>query len=152
MRIYVSSTSEDLSEYRAAVFDQLRRMGHQVVGMPGYTADARGPVAKVLDDVTSADAYIGLFAFRYGFVPPGQQYSITEMEFRCATERRLPRLIFLVPENAPWPRNLMDRGEAGMRVDRLRSELLAQDGFTVAFFNDQRTDAPEGHASLYSLH
>ena len=138
MRIYVSSTSEDLREYRAAVVQQLRGLGHEVVSMEGYTADARSPVEKCLTDVASADAYVGLFAFHYGTVPPGYDYAITEMEFRTATEQALPRLIFLVPDDVEnWPFRFIDRGEAGMRMDRLRRELLTQHGFTAAFFSNQ---------------
>ncbi len=120
MRIYVSSTSEDLREYRRAVVEQLGRLGHQVISMEGYTADAHGPVEKCLADVASAEVYVGLFAFRYGSVPSGHDRSVTEMEFREASERKLPRLIFLVPDDATWPMRFVDRGEAGVRMDRLR--------------------------------
>jgi len=70
MRVCVSSTSENLHNFRAAVVQQLGRLGHQVVSMEGYTADARCPVEKCLADVASAEAYIGLFAFRYGSILP----------------------------------------------------------------------------------
>ena len=89
MRVCVSSTSENLHNFRAAVVQQLGRLGHQVVSMEGYTADARCPVEKCLADVASAEAYIGL--------------SVTEMEFSEASGRKLHRLIFLVPDDATWP-------------------------------------------------
>jgi hypothetical protein len=103
MRVYVSSTSEDLHDFRAAVVQQLGRLGHQVVSMEGYTADARGPVEKCLADVASAEAHVGLFASRYHSIPSGYNFSVTEMEFREASERKLHRLIFLVPDDAMWP-------------------------------------------------
>lgn len=137
MRIYVSSTSEDLRDFRAAVVEQLMRLGHQVVSMEGYTADARGPVEKCLADVASAEAYVGLFAFYYGSVPDGYEHSVTEMEFHKACELALPRLVFLVPDDASsWPPRFFDRGEKGEPMERLRRKLLAQKGFTVAFFKD----------------
>jgi len=131
MRIYVSSTSEDLREFRRAVVEQLGRLGHQVVSMEGYSADARGPVEKCLDDVASADAYVGLFAFHYGS-------GITEREFRKATELRLPRFIFLVPIDARWEMSFTDFGtESAAKMASLRRELEAQDGFVVAHFQDK---------------
>jgi len=137
MRIYVSSTSEDLRDYRAAVVQQLSRLKYDVVSMEGYTAVARDPIEKCLADVAAAEAYIGIFAFRYGTIPPGYDHSITEMEFRKACELSIPRLIFMVPDDAvQWPMRFVDRGEAGVFVDRLRRELLAQNGFTLKYFND----------------
>ncbi len=138
MRIYVSSTSEDLREFRAAVVQQLTRLDHKVVSMEGYTADARGPVEKCLADVASAEAYVGLFAFHYGSVPSGHELSITEMEFRKAGDRGLPRLIFLVPEDVEsWPVRFVDRGEAGVRMEKFRRALLEQVGFTAKFFKNE---------------
>lgn len=136
MRIYVSSTSKDLTDYRAAVVAQLQGMEHDVVSMHGYTADARTPVDKCLEDVRSAEAYVGLFAFHYGDIPNGCEYSITELEFREAGERSMPRLIFVVPEDIAWPVKLMDRGSASVPMERFRNNLMRQDGFTVAFFKD----------------
>jgi len=139
MKIYVSSTSADLSQYRKAVVEQLQRLGHEVVSMVGYSADARGPVEKVLADVANSEAYIGLFAFRYGTVPDGYEHSITELEFRKAAELSLPRLIFIVPEEGTnWAVNLIDKGEDWTRIERLRKELLAQKDFTAALFSTER--------------
>lgn len=138
MRIYVSSTSDDLKDFRAAVVKQLSELGHQVVSMDGYTADACGPVEKCLADVAKAETYVGLFAFHYGTIPAGYDCSITEMEFREAKKCKLERLIFLVPNNSNWPINYDDFGtEAGVRMRRLREELYAQDGFSAAFFQNQ---------------
>jgi tetratricopeptide (TPR) repeat protein len=138
MRIYVSSTSDDLRDYRAQVVKQLRGLNHDVVSMDGYTADARSPVEKCLADVASADAYIGLFAFHYGSIPEGYDASITELEFKRAGELSLPRLVFLVPDDVDvWPPRYVDRGTPGESMNSLRQTLLRQEGFTVAFFHDQ---------------
>jgi len=134
MRIYVSSTSEDLREFRRDIVEQLGRLGHQVVSMEGYSADARGPVEKSLGDVASADAYVGLFAFHYGS-------GITEMEFQKASELKLPRCIFLVPNDARWDMSFTDFGtEAGVKMARLRQEiqaLQARGEFTLTYFRDK---------------
>lgn len=155
MRIYVSSTSRDLTNYRAMVVAQLQRLGHDVVSMHGYTADARTPVDKCLDDVRSADVYVGLFAFHYGDIPNGYEYSITELEFREAGKRGLPRLIFVIPEDVAWPVNFVDRGSASVPMERFRSDLMRQDGFTVALFKDQTdllTQIPQAIQGLAPLH
>ena len=138
MRIFISSTSDDLQDYRTAVADQLDRLeGFEVISMEGYSAMPQGPLEKVLDDVASADVYILLFAFRYGSVPRGFERSFTELEFRQASDKNVPRLVFLVDEDANWKPRYFDKGEASIPMWRFRDELLAQDGFTAKLFKDK---------------
>jgi hypothetical protein len=135
--IYLSSTYEDLKDYRGAVFEALRKAGYEVLAMEDYVATDRRPVDKCLADVAGADIYIGLFAFRYGYVPPTEHgnpdgLSITELEFRHAEELRKPCLAFAVSEDAPWPPKFID-GLKGERINRLREYLLTEK--TASFFS-----------------
>jgi len=122
MRIYVSSTFDDLSEYRAACIRVLRQLGHEVVSMEDYVAESSIPVDKVVADVKSCDIYIVLVAWRYGYLPDKSRVtvevkdaikgdtSITDYEYLAAVEsqRKIKRLAFLLHERAPWPPHLMD--------------------------------------------
>ena len=101
MRIYVSSTSEDLKEFREAAIAAIWRLGHFPAAMEGYVAESIVPAEKCLRDVASSDLYIGIFAHRYGYVPDGSARSITEMEYRKAHERGIPTLIFLLDDGIP---------------------------------------------------
>jgi Domain of unknown function (DUF4062) len=102
MRIYVSSSYRDLSEYRAALLEVLGRLKHTAVAMENYVSEAQIPVEKCLTDVAGCDLYIGLFAWRYGQVQENSGRSITELEYRTALDRRIPVLIFLLHEEVPW--------------------------------------------------
>jgi Cdc6-like AAA superfamily ATPase len=123
MRVYVSSTSVDLRDHRAAVLAAIRRMGHQAAGMEDYGAEDRPPLDRCLEDVASCDVYVGIFAWRYGYVPEGHSRSITELEYRRAVEEGIPTLVFLADEEAPWPRRFIDRGADEQRIEALREEL-----------------------------
>lgn len=68
-QIYISSTFQDLAECREEVYRSLRQLQHDVVGMEDYVAEGSHPLAKCLQDVQACDVYVGLFAFRYGYVP-----------------------------------------------------------------------------------
>ncbi|HYR42575.1 MAG TPA: DUF4062 domain-containing protein [Terriglobia bacterium] len=106
-RIYLSSTFEDLKDCRAATIQLLRRMRHEVVAMEEYTAEDQWPADKCLADVAQCDLYIGLFAWRYGYIPSHnnpQRLSITELEYQQAVAAKKHCLIFLLKEEAPWPR------------------------------------------------
>src|SRR6516225_6601309 len=69
-RVYVSSTFEDLREYRAKVRLVLQQLRHVDVAMETYVAEPERPLEKCLEDVAASDLYAGIFAWRYGYVPP----------------------------------------------------------------------------------
>jgi formylglycine-generating enzyme required for sulfatase activity len=125
-RIYLSSTYEDLKEHREAVAQALRRLGHQVIGMEDYVAADQRALAKCLEDVGKCHVYVGVFAWRYGYVPdegnPGRK-SITELEYRHATDLEKPRLVFLLSDDAPWPPKFVDKGKSARLVNALRDDL-----------------------------
>ncbi|SBT39050.1 HEAT repeat domain-containing protein [Micromonospora auratinigra] len=123
MKVYISATQKDLLEYRAAVHAVARRLEIEDVAMEAYGADVRPPLDRCLADVRRCDLYVGLFAWRYGFRPPGQESSITELEYREALAAGKPCLVFLLAEETPWPVDLVDRGVDGERIVELRKEL-----------------------------
>jgi tetratricopeptide (TPR) repeat protein len=138
-KIYVSSTFVDLKDQRAAVDRTLRRLGHEVTSMENYVAGEARPLDKCLADVAGSDVYVGLFAWRYGYVPAADNpdgRSITELEYRKAGELAIPRLIFLLREGAPWPSRYRDQetgeGDGGGRIRALRGEL--EQRHVVAYF------------------
>src|SRR5262245_44714279 len=108
MRIFVSSTFEDLREHRAAAIRILRQLGHEVLAMEDLVAASAAPLVKVLEMIDRSEAYVGIFAWRYGYVPgkdpsPARQApppavknatygttSITAYEYLRAKERQLP--------------------------------------------------------------
>lgn len=130
-KIYLSSTYSDLVDHREAVYRTLRQMRHDVVAMEDYVATDERPLDKCTADVAACDLYVGIFAWRYGFQPPGKDRSITELELTEAVRHGKPTLIFLLDESAPWPPRQMDADRAA--IDRLRSRL--QQDHIVDFFS-----------------
>ncbi len=146
MRVYISSTSEDLKEYRAAVIAAIKLLEHEPVAMEYYVASPVTPVDKCLRDVIGCDLYVGLFAWRYGFIPDGYELSITELEYREAKKCDVPRLIFLVDEDTHWQNRYRDEGENGKKVQLLREEL--QKEYIVSFFKNPDDLATKVTASV----
>jgi hypothetical protein len=105
--IYISSTYEDLQEHRRAVSEVVRRLQHEPIGMEDYHAADERPLDRCLRDVRRCQAYIGILAWRYGFVPRGETLSITTLEYEEAGRRSIPRLLFLA-DDASWPKALRD--------------------------------------------
>jgi hypothetical protein len=103
--------------------------------MEDYVATDQRPVDKCLGDLGTCDLYIGIFARRYGYIPPQDNpdaKSITELEFRKAQSSAIPCLLFLLDEAAEWPPSQVEPGEGESRMRTLREELCAN--FTVSFF------------------
>jgi hypothetical protein len=129
MKVYLSSTLEDLREHRATVAASLRSMGHDVLGMEQYTAEDIRPLDRSLEDVRSSDVCVVIAAWRYGFVPTDAsnrkaKLSITELEYREAVDGKITVLAFLLDPQAPWPPSAMDAfgagGAAGVNAFRRR--------------------------------
>jgi hypothetical protein len=92
MRVYLSSTLNDLRPERQAVKDSLSSL-HTVV--ESYDADEQSVRDSCLADVATCQLYVGIVGLRYGFIPPGETKSITELEFDAAGEQRIERLVFV---------------------------------------------------------
>jgi hypothetical protein len=95
-RVYVSSTFADMKRERRAVLKWLQLARHQAID--SYLPNSDTVRDSCLDDVATCDLYVLVVGHRYGFVPaddnPGG-LSITQLEFRRAGERGIPRVALL---------------------------------------------------------
>lgn len=139
-KIYISSTFKDLQPQRQAALHALQELRHDVRGMESYVASGHRPVSVCLRDVEWCDFYVGIFAWRYGYVPEDdnpQRLSITELEYRRALAQGKECLIFLLNEQTPWVREWDDsvtkENGAGAQIERLRKDLQAR--HTVSRFS-----------------
>jgi uncharacterized protein DUF4062/iSTAND domain-containing protein len=119
-RIYVSSTFKDLEQERKMARDAILTLEHLPRCMENYTACEERPIENCLRDVRTCEGYVGVFAWRYGFVHPQESKSVTHLEYEEAGRRGIPRLIFILRDGAPWP---PDRREDNPQIAKLRAEL-----------------------------
>lgn len=138
-KIYISSTFSDLEPFRERVYRALRQLGHDVIAMEDYVATDARPLKKCLDDVERCDLYLGIFAWRYGYVPEKmdnpEEKSITELEFRHARRSGIDCTCFLLNEKARWPASKRDTGTALDRIRSFRDELSRD--LTISFFSNK---------------
>ena len=132
-RFYLSSSYRDLKPERATVAAALRAKGHAVTAMEGYPFSAECPVERCRSDAREADVLVGLFARRYGYVPPGESISITEIEYRSAVDAGTPIVCLLLDDATEWPERWTDAGSGGASLAALRRELCAR--HEAAFFS-----------------
>ena len=159
-RVFLSHTSE-LAEFPAgrsfvaAAAAAVTRAGDAVADMAYFTAREDQPSAYCREAVRGCGVYVGLIGLRYGSPVRDQpEMSYTELEFDTATEAGLPRLVFVLDEDAELripPTRVFDQ-EADRR-DRQRAfrDRLREAGVTVAHGRQPRSagaDAVPGAAGV----
>jgi predicted ATPase len=97
LRVFVSSTLQELAEERAAVAQAVRHLRLAPV-MFELGARAHPPRDLYRAYVDQSDVFIGIYWQRYGWVAPGEEVSGLEDEYRLATAK--PKLIYV---KAPAP-------------------------------------------------
>jgi tetratricopeptide (TPR) repeat protein len=100
-RILISSTALDLPEHRRHARDACERMSMLPLVQEQLAASPAGALAESYRLVDQADFYLGIFAFRYGTVPDGQEKSISELEYDRAVKRGIPTFIFIAHDEHP---------------------------------------------------
>lgn len=129
MKVFVSSTYEDLKEYRKAASDAILKMEHQPVMMEHILATTNPPKRECLDRVEESDIFLGIYAYRYGFIPKGDNISITEQEYHHAILKGKEVYCFIIDENFEWPSKLK---EDSIQLQDFLSKIKRD--YTVKFF------------------
>jgi len=106
-RVFLSSTSIDLTEHRDAVRQAIEELEQSIERMEVFVASHRSPFDECMRRVDDCDALVVLVAHRYGWIPSTDEggdgeRSITWHEVERARENGKPVFAFLVDESAPW--------------------------------------------------
>ena len=125
-KVMISSTALDLPEHRNQVRDACLRQGMFPLMMEYLPASDAEAIVESLRMVNEADIYLGVFAYRYGYVPKGHDISITEMEYNRAVERGIPRLLFLMHEKHPLTAADFETGEGAAKLAALKARLKTE--------------------------
>lgn len=112
MKTFLSSTYLDLKDHRRAAIEALQRLGHDVGQMEVFGARPDEPTEACLKEVEACELFVGVYAYKYGFVPQETGIAITEQEFNHAIKLEKPIFCFFVNEDYPWPLKLVE-GEPG---------------------------------------
>jgi HAD superfamily phosphoserine phosphatase-like hydrolase len=123
-RVFISSTFEDLKKHRQTVRNAIRQLGAIDVSMENFGSRDSRPKEecnRLIREET--DVFVGIYAHRYGFIPDGDDVSITETEYREALRSKVPTLIYLIDEAHPWPPMMVDNGAARDKLSSFKDEL-----------------------------
>ena len=99
MKVFLSSTYNDLIEHRKAAHDALEQLGLHVIWMEAFGARTEDSTTACLKEVEESDLFVGIYAHRYGYIPKDVTASITEQEFDHAHKLGKPIFGFIVNED-----------------------------------------------------
>lgn len=126
-KVFVSSTFLDLEKHRARVIGSLQKSGFVVDPMEFWTASKDEPKVFSQKRIDGCDLCIALIGFRRGYVPAGEKLSITQLEIQAAVSQNIDVLVFMLAEDAPWPRKY-DEMNTDAALRRWRNELRKRYG------------------------
>jgi hypothetical protein len=131
-KVFISSTYLDNENRRKWVHDAVLMAGMQPIGMEQFTASARPTIEECQRAARECDVYVGIVAYRYGWIPEGSDRSITELEYDAARHASRPCLMFEIDRSL-----LMDREkDTDVGPDRwTKQELL--DKFKAKYHGHQ---------------
>ena len=134
LTVFISSTSRYFQDHRKVVEEACLRMGLFPLMMEHFTAVDDPPLQLCLEMVEQADLFIGIVGQRYGYIPPENQFSITELEHQHAAARKLPMLLFLSGGEATQPVLTPEPSVSLAALTRFRSALMTEYQKTIAFY------------------
>ena len=102
MKVFLSSTAQDLVAYRQVADDTILRMSQEAVGMERFGALPGTPVAECERKARECDVLVCVVAHRYGFVPDKGLGSITRREVEAAQAAGRDVLVWIVADAYPW--------------------------------------------------
>ncbi|MCL4248892.1 MAG: DUF4062 domain-containing protein [Anaerolineae bacterium] len=157
VKVFISSTKQDLEDYRQAAIDVCNELDFSPNAMEFFGAMGVGATEGSKREVGNSDLYVGIIGHRYGYIEPGYDRSVTEIEFDYAGECKIERICFIVDPRFPWPPDQIDdenKAALDSFKERITASLIRAEFTTVDNFKSQLTIAlvkwKERHPEIFS--
>jgi nucleoside 2-deoxyribosyltransferase len=127
LNVFISSTSEDLKEYRSTARLAVSDLGWVPQMMENMGSQTERTVLACLKLLAKCDLVVLLVAFRRGWVPTIEQGgngtdSITALEFEFAKGEKIPVIIMRASDET-WPKKYCDKGNDLDWIENFRAKL-----------------------------
>jgi hypothetical protein len=132
--VFISSTYHDLVPYRESIWEVLSDLNFTIKGMEKFGARKSCPLDTCLLEVTNADVYIGIIAYRFGSVESETGKSFTQLEYEKALSLNKEILIYLLDDDGFIQPKYIDFGDKAIKLDQFKKIL--RKNHTVDFYKD----------------
>lgn len=102
MKVFLSSTAQDLVAYRQVADDTILRLSQEAVRMERFGPLPGEPVTECERKARECDVVVCIVAHRYGFVPDKGRGSITRREVEAAKGAGRDVLVWIVADDYLW--------------------------------------------------
>jgi len=127
LRVFVSSTYEDMVDYRQAVINALNDLEIIPRAMEQFVSSPDKALNVVLAEVRRCQIFIALVAMRYGSIHKETGKSYSELEYDEAIKNGIPVLAFVIDENeCPILPKFVDIGEEAEKLKTFKKILDSQ--------------------------
>ncbi len=126
-KVFISSTFSDLQEYRISVQNGIRQLGLEDISMENFGARDERPKEECLRIIKEDSNYfVGIYAHRYGFVPKGDEISITQSEYEAAYTSSIPKLVYIIEDDFPFSPKYIDDGSNKIKLQQFKEDLFSR--------------------------
>lgn len=101
VKIFVSSTYQDLIPYRQKVNEAIQRLQQIMIGMEMFGSDSETPLETCIKRVKESSLFVLIVGFRYGSILDGIDKSITQIEYETAVSSSIPTLVYIIDDDQP---------------------------------------------------
>jgi hypothetical protein len=141
----ISSAITDLPDHRQKVIETCTALG--VFPVSAGQDDAAVGAPALADAILRADVFVGVYGRRYGAILNEGGKSTTELEYEAARARGLPLLLFIMDEEHPVTRGMLETDELAAKKLAAFKEHLRQHHLISTF----SSSADLQHAVAQSL-
>ena len=96
--VFISSTYEDLKDYRRQVWETLGKYDVIVRGMEKFGARSETPLETCLSEVEQSDIFVCIIAMKSGSIEPASEKSYTQLECEKAYELKREILVYIIDQ------------------------------------------------------
>jgi hypothetical protein len=94
--VFISSTFEDLINYRRKIWELLEDYEVNIRGMERFGARKEAPLETCISEVEQCEIFIGIIAFKLGSIDKSSGKSFTQREYETAYKLNQEILIYIV--------------------------------------------------------
>lgn len=133
--VFISSTYEDLKDYRKKVWSLLENYDVNVMGMEEFGARSESPLKTCLNEVERSDIYVGIIGYKLGSIEENTGKSFTRIEYEEAVKQDKEILIYIIEDDAEINVQHIDFGEKHEKLENFKK--LLKEKHTVDFFKNE---------------
>lgn len=134
--VFISSTYEDLKDYRKKVWELLESYDVNVKGMEAFGARSESALQTCLNEVERSDIYVGIIGLKLGSINEETGKSFTRIEYeKAVSDENTEILIYIIKDEAKISINNIDFGEKHEKLNNFKK--LLKEKHTVDFFRTE---------------